>query len=111
VEEQRKQFLREEEQKVRIADVEDRDLAKKKKREKKERRKQLEREAMEAEMVGSDNDGEGLELPGWCGSEDEGLAEEMPERPSKRKKEQRLRVEDEPETLEDLEALAAGLLG
>ena len=88
VEEQRKQFLRKEEQKVRIADVEDRDLAKKKKREKKERRKQLEREAMEA-------DSEGLEL------EDEGLAEEMPSK--KRKK--------EPETLEDLEALAAGLLG
>lgn len=131
VEEQRKRFLREEEQKAQVADVEDRDLARKKKREKKERRKQSEREAMETEMADNDDDGEGLpvfgrlELPDWSDNDgsdgsDEGeggvrLLEEMPERPSKkRKKEQRLRVveaEDEPETLEDLEALAAGLLG
>ncbi|KAF8244216.1 DEAD-domain-containing protein, partial [Wilcoxina mikolae CBS 423.85] len=122
-EEQRKKFLLEEEQKVKVADVEDRDLAKRKKREKKERRKQLEQEAMAMEVDRDDAEDEQgvqvfgkLELPNWSDDEEEGgveLAEEKPERPSKKRKKEKTRVieaEDEPETLEDLEALAAGLL-
>jgi len=122
-EEQRKKFLLEEEQKVKVADVEDRDLAKRKKKEKKEWRKQLEKEAMAMEV---DSDGaEGvqgvqvfgkLKLPNWSDNDEEQggieLAEKL-ERPSKKRKKGKTRVieaENEPETLEDLEALAAGLL-
>lgn len=118
-ESQRKKFLLDESKKVKIADVDDRDLARRKKQEKKEKRKQRERE--EAMAEGSDGE-EGapafgnIVLPDWSEDEEEGgveLEEEKPERPSKRRREEKrvVEAEDEPETLEDLEALAAGLLG
>jgi len=121
-EDQRKSFLQQEEEKVKIADVEDRDLAKRKKREKKEKRKQREREAMGEVMAAGD---EGiqlygkLDLPDWDAAASNGEGgggvelQEKSERPSKKRKKEKKRAieaEDEPETLEDLEALAAGLL-
>ncbi|KAI5859174.1 P-loop containing nucleoside triphosphate hydrolase protein [Tricharina praecox] len=126
-EDQRKSFLQTEGKKVKIADVEDRDLAKRKKKEKKEKRKRLEREAMGEEMAAEHNEEEEgiqlygkLELPDWNATSDDdeeggGVElQEKSERPSKKRKKEKRRVieaEDEPETLEDLEALAAGLLG
>jgi len=123
-EDQRKSFLQQEEKKVKIADVEDRDLAKRKKKEKKEKRKQREREAMGEEMAVGGDEEEGiqlygeLELPDWDAASDDDREtggvelQERSERPSKKRKEKRrvIEAEDEPETLEDLEALAAGLL-
>jgi ATP-dependent RNA helicase DDX10/DBP4 len=123
-EEQRQQFVQEEGKKVKEADVEDRELAREKKRIKKEKRKQREREEMEVAME-VDAGEEGIQLHGKFElpdlsdhDEEEGgvqLEEEKPEpeRPSKKRKKEKRRVieaEDEPETLEDLEALAAGLL-
>ncbi len=130
---QRAKFLEEEAARVREADLDDKQLAKQKKREKRERRKA--REA--AEKVGIDDDG-APELVGLEDGEDPmDLLRSLPlpeddeekgERPAKRpkkwfeddseddkkeaakKKRRVIEAEDEPETLEDLEALAAGLL-
>ncbi|KAA8911042.1 RNA helicase [Sphaerosporella brunnea] len=115
---QRKQFVEEEGKKVKVADVEDRELAREKKRIKKEKRKQREREEIEGEVEHGIQLHDKLELPDWSDNDQEesGVAleeEKRQERPSKkRKKEKRkaIEAEDEPETLEDLEALAAGLL-
>jgi ATP-dependent RNA helicase DDX10/DBP4 len=115
---------------VRDADLDDKQLAKQKKREKREKRKA--REA--AEKAGIDDD-EAPELVGLEDGEDPmellaslPLADEEEERPTKRpkkwfeddsdvekkkvskRKHRVIEAEDEPETLEDLEALAAGLL-
>ncbi|CZS89275.1 probable ATP-dependent RNA helicase dbp4 [Rhynchosporium agropyri] len=129
-EDQRAKFLEEESARVREADLDDKQLAKQKKREKREKRKA--REAAEREES-DDGEAPGLvdvgdyhdpmaflaSLP--MGDEDED------ERPAKRPKkwfeddsgdekkvaERKGRIieaDDEPETLEDLEALAAGLL-
>lgn len=129
---QRAKFLEEEAARVREADVEDKRLAKEKKREKREKRKAreaAERDGAEDEApdlveAGEDEDPMAL-LRSLPLDEDE---EEWEERPAKRpkkwfeddsdeerkvakKKEGRVvEAADEPETLEDLEALAAGLL-
>jgi ATP-dependent RNA helicase DDX10/DBP4 len=128
---QRAKFLEEEAARVREADLDDKQLAKQKKREKREKRKA--REA--AEKAGIDDDDEAPELMGLEGGEDPmalltslPLADEEEDRPKKRpkkwfeddsederkkiakKKRRVIEAEDEPETLEDLEALAAGLL-
>jgi len=124
---QRSQFLQEEAERVRQADVDDRQLAKMKKREKREKRK-----VREAGQRDGDEASPGL---GEAGDEDPlvllaslPLAEdEEEERPSKRPKKwfeddsgdekkiakrkgRIIEAADEPETIEDLEALAAGLL-
>ena len=122
---QRAKFLEEEAVRVREADLTDKQLAKQKKREKRAKRKarevgeveDYEDEAPELVDAGYDEDPMDLmrSLP---------LADEEEDRPSKRPKkwfeddsgdeevaEMKGRVieEDDPETLEDLEALAAGL--
>ncbi|KAL2070565.1 hypothetical protein VTL71DRAFT_13591 [Oculimacula yallundae] len=130
-EDQRAKFLEEESAKVREADLEDKQLAKEKKREKREKRKA--REAAEREE--SDDD----EAPGLvdAGDDHDPMAflaslpldgeDDEEERPAKRPKKwfeddsddekkvakrkgRIIEADDEPETLEDLEALAAGLL-
>jgi ATP-dependent RNA helicase DDX10/DBP4 len=128
---QRAKFLEEEAARVREADLDDKQLAKQKKREKREKRKA--REA--AEKADLDDDDEAPELVGLEGGENPlellrslPIADEEEERPSKRpkkwfeddsedekkkvakKKRRVIEEEDEPETLEDLEVLAAGLL-
>jgi ATP-dependent RNA helicase DDX10/DBP4 len=127
---QRAKFLEGEAARVRDADLDDKQLAKQKKREKREKRKA--REA--AEKAGIDDD-DAPELVGLEDGEDPmellaslPLADEEEERPTKRpkkwfeddsdvekkkvskRKHRVIEAEDEPETLEDLEALAAGLL-
>ncbi|EPS36061.1 hypothetical protein H072_10519 [Dactylellina haptotyla CBS 200.50] len=136
-EEQRGKFLAEEAKRVTVADEEDKSLAKEKKRAKKERQKARLLEDMEGE---DDGDGDGFDggvpLVPYVDygrddeSEDEapGLVEE--DRPIKKQKkwfeddeeEERkkakkakkkgkvVEMQEAPETLDDLEALAAGLL-
>jgi ATP-dependent RNA helicase DDX10/DBP4 len=115
---QRRTFLKKEEQKAKSADVEDRELAKQKKREKKEKRKQREREAALAEHVEevSTQLSGNFELPNWSDDEEGDVDREKGEdRPGKRRRTEKLKTrvieaDEEPETLEDLEALASGLL-
>lgn len=125
---QRAKFVEEESARVREADLDDKQLAKQKKREKKEKKKRKEA----AERAGYDEE-EGPELADADDHEDPlALLASLPladaeERPAKRpkkwfeddsdeerkvakKKHRVIEAEDEPETLEDLEALAAGLL-
>ncbi|KAK6008177.1 hypothetical protein QM012_000080 [Aureobasidium pullulans] len=123
-EEQRKKFLEEEAQRVRESDLLDKALAKEKKRAKKEKRKERER----GEDAGSEDEDEAPQLADasedfkkfLAGSEDESDAEEEDEQPKKKQKKwfegegrrtDMGRDEAAPETLADLEALAAGLLG
>jgi ATP-dependent RNA helicase DDX10/DBP4 len=124
---QRAKFLAEEAERVREADIDDKQLAKQKKREKKEKRKTREAaengpddEATPALVdTGRDEDPLALlaSLPLPEAEEDYRPAK----RPKKwfeddsgdeksRRKGRVIEAEDEPETLEDLEALAAGLL-
>jgi ATP-dependent RNA helicase DDX10/DBP4 len=128
--EQREAFVEAEKQKTEVADLEDKELAKRKRREKRERRKVRERE-MKDEEAGRGRiamlvpyEGNGLEDEGgmdvgekpqkrqkkWfeSGSSED---EEGPGRDKKQKK-QNMRDEDatEPQTVEDLEAIAQGLL-
>ncbi|KAL4786298.1 ATP-dependent RNA helicase dbp4 [Aspergillus varians] len=125
---QRARFLAEEAQRTQVADLEDKAVAKEKKREKKEKRKARERELLVeeegeevvAQLAPFDKD-EDMAADGY--SESSGGEEEAP-RPSKRTKVQ----EPEPvpwykqekkkpsgesniQTLEDLESLATGFLG
>ncbi|CAD0099783.1 unnamed protein product [Aureobasidium mustum] len=124
-EEQRKKFLEEEAQRVRESDLLDKALAKEKKRAKKEKRKERER----GEEAGSEDEDEAPQLADasedfkkfLAGSEDGSEAEEEDEQPKKKQKkwfegegrrtDMGGREEAAPETLADLEALAAGLLG
>ncbi|THZ30565.1 P-loop containing nucleoside triphosphate hydrolase protein [Aureobasidium pullulans] len=123
-EEQRQKFLEEEAQRVRESDLLDKALAKEKKRAKKEKRKERERE----ENASDEEEGEGEALPDasadfkkfLAGSEDGSEGEEDDEQPKKKQKKwfegegkrtDMGREEAAPETLADLEALAAGLLG
>lgn len=147
VEEQRKKFLDEEEERVREADLEDKAAAKERLREKKEKRKAREREEREEEMAeraeakaereggrvaildGGDDGGDPLALLRGLPTGGDESSEEEEERPRKKAKkwfqdeesdgEEKKRkkgkgkviaIEQEPETLEDLEALATGLL-
>jgi ATP-dependent RNA helicase DDX10/DBP4 len=135
-EEQRRKFVEDETSRVREADVDDKALAKQKRREKREKRKAAERaERMgivsdddDAPMLHNADDGEdplalmrSLPMGG-----DRSDSEEDREPPKKRAKKwfeddsedekkskgkgRVIKVQDEPETLEDLEALATGLL-
>ncbi|KAF5554046.1 ATP-dependent RNA helicase DBP4 [Fusarium napiforme] len=136
-EEQRRKFVEDETSRVREADVDDKALAKQKRREKREKRKAAER----AERMGivSDDDGDAPMLHNADEGEDplallrslpmggdRSDSEEDREPPKKRAKKwfeddsedekksrgkgKVIKVQDEPETLEDLEALATGLL-
>jgi ATP-dependent RNA helicase DDX10/DBP4 len=131
-EDQRRKFLEEEAERVKAADVDDKQLVKEKRRAKKEKRKERER----AEAEGSDDEdaGEGMEFDD--GGEDamanfladaasaseheQGASEsEEDEQPRKKQKKwfQRDMPDEEPqgrreiETMDDLEAEAARLLG
>lgn len=124
-EEQRKKFLEEEAQRVRESDLLDKALAKEKKRQKREKRKERER----GEDGASDEDAEeGAQLADASedfkkflgGSEsgsEEGEEDEQPKKKQKKwfegegRRTDMGREEAAPETLADLEALAAGLLG
>jgi ATP-dependent RNA helicase DDX10/DBP4 len=125
-EEQRQKFLEEEAQRVRESDLLDKALAKDKRRAKKEKRKERER----GEDGASDEDGdeEAPELADasadfkkfLAGSEDGSEGEDEDEQPKKKQKKwfegegrrtDMGKEEAAPETLADLEALAAGLLG
>ncbi|KAI9374732.1 P-loop containing nucleoside triphosphate hydrolase protein [Aspergillus egyptiacus] len=127
--EQQARFLAEERERTQAADLEDKEIAKQKRREKKEKRKARERELLAeeegqervAQLVPFDED-EGVADGGYSSSEAE---EEEASRPSKRakvqepesvpwyKKEKKKPASGEPQiqTLEDLESLATGLLG
>ncbi|KAJ9647762.1 ATP-dependent RNA helicase dbp4 [Coniosporium tulheliwenetii] len=134
-EEQRKRFVEEERERVGRADVGDKALAKEKRREKREKRRRREREE-EGVGVGVEveRDGEGADafadfVRDTAGLvEEDGDEEEWPQkkRPKKwfedddsddegrrngKSKRRKAAEREEPETLEDLEALASGLLG
>ncbi|KAI9787212.1 MAG: ATP-dependent RNA helicase dbp4 [Geoglossum umbratile] len=126
---QRSKFVEEERERVKAADTVDKQLAKEKKRERKEKRKareMVEREAEEEVRVelGAPDDGfdggdvardatpEPVEkrpqkrAKKWFEDDSEGEA-----RRAKKQKGRVIEAAEEPETLEDLEALASGLLG
>ncbi|KAI4727428.1 P-loop containing nucleoside triphosphate hydrolase protein [Aureobasidium sp. EXF-10728] len=123
-EDQRKKFLEEEAQRVRESDLLDKALAKEKKRAKREKRKERERGE-----GASDDEDEAPQLADasedfkkfLAGSEDGSEAEEDEDEQPKKKQKKWFegegrrtdmgREEAAPETLADLEALAAGLLG
>lgn len=130
---QRAKFLEAEAERVREADIDDKQMEKQKKREKKEKKRAREAERMldedEAPMLVDDEDGEDplallASLP-LSGDDDEEESDED-DRPAKRSKKwleedsgdeavrkekgRVVEADEEPETLEDLEALAAGLL-
>jgi ATP-dependent RNA helicase DDX10/DBP4 len=130
-EDQRRRFLEEEAERVKAADVEDKELVKEKRRAKKEKRRERERAEAEAEMSGDEDDGEGLQLgdgedamanfmadaASVSGGESEAESEEE-QQPKKKQKKwfQRDMPEEEQggrtiETMDDLEAEAARLLG
>lgn len=142
---QREQFLQSESARVKAADVDDKALAKQKKRDKKEKRKAAERQERQEDLAGSGDD-DGDEAPQLVGGEDGNAAldflrslpiagedgsdgEEAPpkkkakkwfedddeedagkDKKKKKKKGKVFEVQEEPETLEDLEKLATGLL-
>lgn len=123
-EEQRQKFLEEEAQRVRESDLLDKALAKEKKRQKREKRKERERgddgvsedEEDAPQLADASEDFKKFLAGSESGSEDE----EEDEQPKKKQKKwfegegrrtDMGREEAAPETLADLEALAAGLLG
>lgn len=128
-EEQREAFVEAERQRTEVADLEDKETARRKRKEKKEKRKAREREMDNAEGGGErvamlvPYEGDGLEDEG-----EEGVMEKPKKRQKKwfedasgdeaqardrKRKRHNMRGEDatEPQTLEDLEAIAQGLLG
>lgn len=134
-EEQRQKFIEAAREVVQTADVEDKATAKAKRKERMLKRKERER----AELAGEGGEDAGVELPDpgedllanfradaeYSDDEDEEEQEEQPkkqkkwfqsdsedeEKTKKRKKAKATHRVEEPETLEDMEALAAGLLG
>lgn len=128
---QRERFVQTEGERVKDADVEDRKLAKEKRREKKEKRKRREAEA-EAEAKESagprflpyeapeeqseeeeeeEEKEEGEEEEEEMGKRDVKRQRKWFESESEHKEENVIEAAEEPETLEDMEALASGLLG
>jgi ATP-dependent RNA helicase DDX10/DBP4 len=134
-EEQRQKFIEAAREVVQTADIEDKATAKEKRKERLRKRKERER----AELAGEGGEDAGVELPDpgedllanfradaeYSDDEDEEEREEQPkkqkkwfqsdsedeEKTKKRKKAKATHRVEEPETLEDMEALAAGLLG
>lgn len=151
-EEQRRKFVEEEREKVRLRDVRDKEIAKAKKREKREKRRERERGDAVANDEGDQDEGEGVQLapgevevvPDWSDGDfeeydnrhEELAAKEEPakekrkkkwfedassgdedsdaqQKSKKRKKDKHSKKQaamQEPQTLEDLEAMASGLL-
>lgn len=138
---QQAQYLAEEGERTRRADLEDKEVARQKRREKKEKRKARERELAEAESEDENDIGAGVQLPMvephdlGVSSDEEQEDEDVP-RPSKKQKVRFAEPESEEEprpkkskkaarksdksavaepkqieSLEDLESLASGLLG
>jgi ATP-dependent RNA helicase DDX10/DBP4 len=130
-EEQREAFVEAERQRTEAADLEDKETARRKRKEKKEKRKAREREVDNAEggvervAILVPYEGDGLEDEG-----EEGVMEKPKKRQKKwfedassggeegqargqKRKRRNMRGEDatEPQTLEDLETMAQGLLG
>lgn len=127
-EEQRRRFLEEEAERVKQADLADKALAKDKKRAKKEKRKERERAEEDEEEEGAAlDDGEDAMANFIADAQDsdeeeDEEPEEREEKPAKRPKKwfeedgpamkkRKQQTEAEPETLEDLEALASRMLG
>jgi ATP-dependent RNA helicase DDX10/DBP4 len=133
-EEQRRKFVHEEAERVKEADLTDKQLAREKRRLKKEKRKERERAAEAAEangegaMLGFGEAGDGGEdaFANFVkdaqaveeerehvrmGSGDEGEDEDVREQPRKKKKKNRHEAPQEIETFDQLEAEAARLLG
>ncbi|KAM0717455.1 hypothetical protein Q7P37_007307 [Cladosporium fusiforme] len=129
-EDQRRKFLDEEAERVAKADVDDKELVREKRKAKKEKRK--ERERADAEMSGSEDDGEGVEfgdvdndamanfLADAQSGSDGAASESEDEEEQPRKKQKKWFQRDIPEreeqgreieTMDDLEAEAARLLG
>jgi ATP-dependent RNA helicase DDX10/DBP4 len=124
-EDQRRRFVEEETKKVKERDLVDRQVAKEKKREKKDRKKERERLEVEAEMESDGDDEVGVQLVPY---EEDVMPEQEHIRVKKRfkkwfedasddddqgKKNRKRQAQvpmAEPETLEDLEAMASGLL-
>jgi ATP-dependent RNA helicase DDX10/DBP4 len=130
-EEQREAYVEAEKQKTEVADLEDKETARRKRREKKEKRKARERE-MEKDEDGGERvamlvpyEGDGLEGEGDMGVveqpkkrlkkwfEDVSSGDGGGQAPNEKRKMQKMRSADptEPQTLEDLEEMARGLLG
>lgn len=135
---QRQRFLEDETQRVREADLDDKALAKQKKREKKEKRKEQERMerhgggdsalqlAADDEdplallrslpIAGEDNGSDDEDEPPkkkakkWFQDDESDDDDSGKSKKKKSKKNKVFEVDEEPETLEDLEALATGLL-
>ncbi|KAI9727012.1 MAG: ATP-dependent RNA helicase dbp4 [Cirrosporium novae-zelandiae] len=131
-EEQRKKFVDAERERVKEADVKDKELVKQKRREKKEKAKARERQLAEAEdedegpsavLVPYEGDDDGnTKVDDMSGDENEAETTSLEPTPKRQKKwfqdgsdgekakQEKRVVNAEPETLEDLEALATGLL-
>jgi ATP-dependent RNA helicase DDX10/DBP4 len=125
---QRAKFLEEEAERVKRADVEDKMLFKEKRKAKKEKRKKRERELMEEENETEGGERGAVLVPQQDQQKEdnvhsENVTEKLPKKRTKKwfeddsgdergtRKGKRWReAVDEPETLEDLEALASGLL-
>lgn len=129
-EDQRRKFLEEEAERVKAADVNDKALAKDKRRAKKDKRKERERAEAEADASDDDEGGEGMEYDGpdndamanfmadLASDDGDAASESEEEQPKKKQKKwfQRDMPEEdqsgrEIETMDDLEAEAARLLG
>ncbi|RPB14162.1 DEAD-domain-containing protein [Morchella conica CCBAS932] len=96
-EEQRRRFVAVEGERVKVADVEDRRVAKEKRRERRERRRRRREKKRQRKWFEDDPEDEEEGRKGRKGR--------------KGKKGRVIEAAEEPETLEDLEALASGLLG
>lgn len=130
---QRAKFLVEEAARVQEADLEDKQMAKEKKREKRDKRKAKEMADLDDDeapgLYNAGDDEDPMALLRSLPLEGEGEDEDEDDRPQKRAKKwfeddsedekktagkrhgRIIEAADEPDTLEDLEALAAGLLG
>jgi len=122
-EEQRLHFLEAEKERAKMADVADKEMAKQKRREKKDKRKAKEREA-DMDTDGDDMEDEGVQLAPyeedkerheepkrkkkWFEDDEEDDEESVDKK--KRRKKARREADEQPQTLEDLEAMASRLL-
>lgn len=107
--EQRRAFLEQETARTQVADVADKALAKQKRREKREKRKAREREDEDGEAQGAvlEEEEDGFPKPEPARRAKKWFEDASSDDNTKRRKQ----TQQEPQTLEDLEALAQGLLG
>ncbi|OBA24171.1 DEAD-domain-containing protein [Metschnikowia bicuspidata var. bicuspidata NRRL YB-4993] len=121
---QKAEYVMKETETMNDADVEDKELARAKRQDKKRKRKEIERRVREEELSGSDDDEGGAVVTLGTGDLDQDLEslDDEPEQPASKKSrwfEKSTRKNDldegvveldEPETLEDLEALTSRLI-